>query len=101
MKTAGRENQNRWAKIASNRAHGAEVQHRSCSINWAAKQEKVRADGGVFFLDFPFYRTYRELSDCRPGSCGRRNPIPVGTAPQAQPSGRLWMLHRATVTMSR
>ena len=61
MKTAGRENPNRWAKIASNRAHGAEVQHRSCSINWAAKQEKVRADGGVFFLDFPFYRTYQEL----------------------------------------
>src|ERR1700733_15446908 len=62
MKTAGRENPNRWAKIASNRAHGAEVQHRSCSINWAAKQEKVRADGGVFFLDFPFYRTYRDLA---------------------------------------
>jgi hypothetical protein len=32
--------------------------------------------------------TYRELSDYRPGSCGRRNPIPVGAAPQAQPSGR-------------
>jgi hypothetical protein len=101
MKTAGRENPNRWGNASSNRAHGAELQNRSCSIMWAGKQEKVRplqecffltflfiervqqpstwrgtseqillnhvgwearkspAVAGVFFLDFPFYRTYK------------------------------------------
>ena len=61
MKTAGRENPNHWAKVSSSRAHGAEVQNRSCSIMWAGKQEKVRPLQGVFFLDFPFYRTNQEL----------------------------------------
>ena|SRR5947207_3333216 len=37
---------------------------------------------------FPVTRLVGELSDYRPGSCGRWNPIPVGVAPQAQPSGR-------------
>jgi hypothetical protein len=89
MKTAGRENPNRWATLASNRAHGAVDQNRSCSIKWAAKQEKFRpmeecffltstfieqillnqvgcearkipAYGGVFFLDFYLYRTFIE-----------------------------------------
>src|SRR6202041_1723916 len=63
MKTAGRENPNRCAKTASNRAHGAEVQHRSCSIHWAAKQEKVQ---GCFFLTSPFIELIRswELAGC-------------------------------------
>jgi hypothetical protein len=53
MKTATRENPNRWA---SDRAHGAAGQNRSCSFKWAAKQENSsRRD--VFSLDFPFYRT--------------------------------------------
>jgi hypothetical protein len=59
MKTAGRENPNRWAKIASNRATGAGGQHRSCSINWAAKQEKVRPMDGCFFLTSPFIELIR------------------------------------------
>jgi len=42
METADRENSNRWALWASNRAHAAVGQHKSRSINWAAKQEKVR-----------------------------------------------------------
>src|ERR1700694_5847334 len=43
--------------------------------------------GGVAST-YRMHPTYRELSDYRPVSCGRRNPIPVGAAPQAQPSGR-------------
>src|SRR5260370_15180981 len=54
MKTGGRENSNRWANASSNRAHGAEVQNRSCSIMWAGKQEKVRPLQECFFLTFPF-----------------------------------------------
>src|SRR6202030_3780923 len=42
MKTAGRENPNRCAKVAGNRAPGADGQNRSSSIKWAAKQEKFR-----------------------------------------------------------
>ena len=54
MKTAGRENPNRWAKVSSNRAHGADGQNRSCSIKWAAKQEKFRPMRKCFFLTSPF-----------------------------------------------
>jgi hypothetical protein len=59
MKTAGRENPNRWGKVSSNRAHGAEVQNRFCSIMWAGKQEKVRPLQGCFFLTFPFIELIR------------------------------------------
>src|SRR6202030_2914729 len=52
MKTAGRENPNRWGNASSNRAHGAEVQNRSCSIMWAGKQEKVRPLQECFFLTY-------------------------------------------------
>src|ERR1700740_2869192 len=62
MKTAGRENPNRCAQVASNRAHGAAAQHRSWSITWAAKQENFQPMESCFFLDFPFYRTYRDLA---------------------------------------
>jgi hypothetical protein len=54
MKTAGRENPNRWATAASNRAHGAAVQNRSRSIKWAEKQEKVQPAEKCFFLTPPF-----------------------------------------------
>jgi len=54
MKTAGRENPNRRGNGSSNRAHGAEVQNRSCSIMWAGKQEKVRPLQECFFLTFLF-----------------------------------------------
>jgi hypothetical protein len=59
MKTAGRENPNRWAKLASNRAHGAAIQNRSCSIKWAGKQEKLRPMEGCFFLTSPFIELIR------------------------------------------
>ena len=56
MKTAGRENPNRWAKVSSNRAHGADGQNRSCSIKWAAKQEKFRPMRKCFFLTSPLQK---------------------------------------------
>jgi len=59
MKTAGRENPNHWAKVSSNRAHGAADQNRSCSIKWAAKQEKVRPLQVCFFLTFLFIELTR------------------------------------------
>jgi hypothetical protein len=59
MKTAGRENPNRWGHASSNRAHGAEVQNRSCSIMWAAKQEKLQPREMCFFLTSPFIELIR------------------------------------------
>src|ERR1700740_2798853 len=50
MKTAGRKNPNRWAKVAGNRAPGADVKNRSSSIKWAVKQEKLQPMRKCFFL---------------------------------------------------
>src|ERR1700719_3976163 len=54
MKTAGRENPNRWTTLASNRALGAGGQNRSCSIKWAAKQGNGQPLERCFFLTSPF-----------------------------------------------
>src|SRR6202163_1472913 len=54
MKTAGRENPNRCTILSSNRAHGAVGQNRSCSIKWAAKQEKFRPAEKCFLLTSTF-----------------------------------------------
>jgi hypothetical protein len=59
MKTAGRRTSNRWAKVSSNRAHGAEGQNSSRSILWAAKQEKFRLMEMCFFLTSPFIEQIR------------------------------------------
>src|SRR6266481_2048802 len=64
MKTAGRKKPNRWANASSNRAHGAAVQHRSCSVKWAAKQENVQPLEMCFLLTSPFIeliRSYLQL----------------------------------------
>jgi hypothetical protein len=61
MKTAGRENPNRWATLASNRAPGAGGQNRSCSIKWAEKQENVQPLEGCFFLTSPFIELTRQV----------------------------------------
>jgi len=58
MKTANRENPNRWAAKLSNRANGGAGQNRSCSIQWAVKEEKFQPREAFFLLTFPF----RELS---------------------------------------
>src|SRR5271154_2966006 len=62
MKTAGRENPNRWATLASNRAPGAGGQNRSCSIQWAEKQEKSRPKEMCFFLTSTFIELLRHQS---------------------------------------
>jgi hypothetical protein len=54
MKTASRENPNRWVTVSSNRAPGAGGQNRSCSIKWAEKQENFQPSQGCFFLTSPF-----------------------------------------------
>jgi len=59
MKTAGRENPNRWATKPNDRAHGAENQNRSCSKKWAAKQEKLQPLEWCFFLTSPFREQIR------------------------------------------
>jgi hypothetical protein len=56
MKTADGENPNRWVIGYSNRVYGAAGQNKSCSITWAAKQEKLRLAEMCFFLT-SLYRT--------------------------------------------
>src|SRR5271168_3433229 len=62
MKTAGRENPNRWANVSSNRARGAEGQNNSRSIVWAGKQEKFQLMEMCFFLTSPFIELARHYS---------------------------------------
>src|ERR1700758_4282958 len=59
MKTAGRENPNRWVTVPSTRVHGAEVQNRSRSITRAGKQEKLQPKEMCFFLTSPFIELLR------------------------------------------
>jgi hypothetical protein len=61
MKTAGRENPNRWAAAPSNRAHGAASQNTSRSMKWAAKQESFRPQGMFFFLTSTFIELPRSV----------------------------------------
>ena len=62
MKTASRENPERWVATPSNRAPGAEGQNRSCSNRWAAKQEKIQPLGLCFFLTSRFRELPRHLN---------------------------------------
>src|SRR5258705_1843279 len=59
MKIAGRENPNRWTKASSNRALGAAVQEQILLHQTGCESRKSPAGAGVFFLDSPFYRTYK------------------------------------------
>src|SRR5580704_10615502 len=59
MKTAGRENPNRWVIGPNTRVHGAAVQSSSHSISWAGKQEKLRPREMCFFLTSPFIELHR------------------------------------------
>jgi hypothetical protein len=62
MKTAGRRTSNHWATVSSNRAPGAGGQNRSCSIQWAEKQEKFQPALKCFFLTSPFIELIRSCS---------------------------------------
>jgi hypothetical protein len=61
MKTAGRRNPNRWATAARTPSlwRGRSEQISLDQVGWEAR--KTPAAGEVFFLDFPLYRTSREL----------------------------------------
>jgi hypothetical protein len=63
MKTAGRENPNRWATVPRNRAHGAVGQNNSRSIVWAEKQEKFQPKEKCFFLTSTFIELIRSWDD--------------------------------------
>jgi hypothetical protein len=58
MKTAGRENPNRTATLRRNRAHGVAGQNRSCSVEWAAKQEKFQPKNMCFCLPSTFIERF-------------------------------------------
>jgi hypothetical protein len=47
--------------VPRNRAHGAVGQNRSCSIEWAEKQEKFQPQEMCSFLTSTFIRTNRDL----------------------------------------
>src|SRR5215470_19225479 len=74
MKTAGRENQNPWA-VPRSRAHGAAGQNRSCSNQWAEKQEKLQPLEWCFFLTSPFIELPRNYGQISSGG-GARNHSP-------------------------
>jgi hypothetical protein len=61
MKTAGRQNPNRWGN-ASNPStwRGSSEQILLNHVGWEARNGPAVA--GVFFLDFPFYRTNQDLA---------------------------------------
>jgi hypothetical protein len=61
MKTADRENPKRWANVPSNRALGAGGQNKSCSIQWAEKQEKLQPAQKCFFLTSTFIELTRQV----------------------------------------
>jgi hypothetical protein len=70
MKIATRKTPNRWATVSSNRAPGAAGQNTSCSITWAAKQEKFQPAEECFFLTSPFIELTRHLRGAEP-TCER------------------------------
>jgi hypothetical protein len=54
MKTAGRENPNRWAGASSDRAHGTVGQNTPRSIKWLRSKKNSSRRRCVFFLTSPF-----------------------------------------------
>jgi hypothetical protein len=62
MKTAGRENPNRWVKVPSTPSpwRGSSEQISLDHLGWEAR--KTPAAGHVFFLDFSLYRTSRGVA---------------------------------------
>src|ERR1700723_1747233 len=61
METAGTENPKRRVTVPRNRAHGAVGQNRSCSIEWAEKQENFQPKEKGFFLTSTFIELTRQV----------------------------------------
>src|ERR1700686_1964734 len=70
MRTSGRENPNHGVTVPRNREHGAAGQNRSCSIKWAAKQEKFRPRERCFFLTSTFIELLRSSPNSQRSSLG-------------------------------
>ena len=62
MKTAGRENPNRWGNASSKPSTSRGSSEQILLNHVGCEARKSPAVAGVFFLDFPFYRTYRDLA---------------------------------------
>ena len=62
METAERTTSNRRATMPGNRAQDAVGPNRPCSFTRGCEARKIPAVAPVFFLDFPFYRTYQDLA---------------------------------------
>ena len=62
MKTAGRENPNRWAIVPSIPSAWCGRSEQISLDQVGCEARKIPAEGGVFFLDFYLYRTYQELA---------------------------------------
>jgi hypothetical protein len=58
MKTAGRENPNRWA-AKPNRAHGAAGQEQILLIQVGCEERNIPAKGEIFFLTSAFIERIR------------------------------------------
>jgi|SRR5580704_2755895 hypothetical protein len=69
MKTAGRENPNRWGTVPRNRAHGAVGPNNSRSIVWAEKQENFQPREKCFFLTSSFIELIRSCDAMTPPGC--------------------------------
>jgi hypothetical protein len=82
MKTANRENPNRWVTVPSIRVRGAAVQNGSRSIQWAAKQEKLQPQEMCFFLTSTFIELIRSslFAEIRSPSLDHRSPITIDKA---------------------
>jgi hypothetical protein len=61
MKTTGRGTQNRDATVRSKPSSWSGDSEQILLNNTGWKARKNLAEGKVFFLDFPFYRTYQAL----------------------------------------
>src|SRR5277367_1521867 len=61
MKTAGRENPNRWGKRVQQPSTSRGSSEQILLNQMGCEARKSRAVAGVFFLDFPFYRTNQAL----------------------------------------
>ena len=61
MKTAGRENPNQGGRSAPQPSTWRGGSEQILLHQVGCEARKIPADAEVFFLDFPFYRTYRDL----------------------------------------
>src|SRR5258708_4051928 len=60
MKTAGRKTHKRYAVVRSVPSLWSGMREQSCSIPRGLKVNKNSAEGEVFFVDFPSYRTFQD-----------------------------------------